>query len=323
MTITAAASSTAHVHSHRVTRRCAWLALIGSANSSEVTSTACTSSTEPRPSAAACSANPAPRHAAAQPPLAVTQQAQEQSQVPDGLVGDVVGGALVDHIADRDEEGGGEGEQSGDIRFGHQPPPVSIRTEPRYRAPKAWAQRPATCFNVWYSVRSLSTAFNGESASRRRVARQVRGSPRGGHEVTDMTISESGSPQDVEHSTPKPKPGPARPGPGSMRPGPGATRPAPGPRAGPGPPHPRRSQRSSVGRSPSLRTRRPGRHGVADHGIRGAHHRVVAGGRHRGRLRALRSTLRRPAHRGDAPRAAAGVRLRRGPQDPVCRIGPG
>jgi len=43
-----------------------------------------------------------------------------------------------------------------------------------------------------------------------------------------MTISESGSPQDVEHSAPKPKPGPARPGPGSMRPGPGSIRPAPG-----------------------------------------------------------------------------------------------
>jgi len=46
-----------------------------------------------------------------------------------------------------------------------------------------------------------------------------------------MTISESGSPQDVEHSAPKPKPGPARPGPGSMRPGPGSMRPGPGPAA--------------------------------------------------------------------------------------------
>ncbi len=50
-----------------------------------------------------------------------------------------------------------------------------------------------------------------------------------------MTISESGSPQDVEHSAPKPKPGPARPGPGSMRPVPGSMRPGPGSmRPGPG-----------------------------------------------------------------------------------------
>ena len=42
----------------RVTCRCVNRALIGSANSSDVTSSACTNSTEPRPSAAACSANP-------------------------------------------------------------------------------------------------------------------------------------------------------------------------------------------------------------------------------------------------------------------------
>ena len=60
MTITATlpASATAQIHSQRVTRRCAALALIGNANSSDVTSSACTSSTEPRPSAAACSENP-------------------------------------------------------------------------------------------------------------------------------------------------------------------------------------------------------------------------------------------------------------------------
>jgi hypothetical protein len=58
MTATAAASSAAQVHSQRVTRRCVNRALMGSANSSDVTSRACTNSTDPRPSAAACSANP-------------------------------------------------------------------------------------------------------------------------------------------------------------------------------------------------------------------------------------------------------------------------
>src|SRR5215212_2923942 len=59
MTATEAARSAAHVHSHRVTRRCVIRAWIGSANSRDVTSSACTNSTEPKPNAAACSPNPA------------------------------------------------------------------------------------------------------------------------------------------------------------------------------------------------------------------------------------------------------------------------
>src|SRR6185295_13611882 len=58
ITTTAAASSAAHIHSHRVTRRRLARALIGSANSRDVTSSACTSRTDPSPSATACSANP-------------------------------------------------------------------------------------------------------------------------------------------------------------------------------------------------------------------------------------------------------------------------
>src|SRR5271163_649380 len=57
-TATPAANSTAQVHSERVTLRWPSLALIGSANSKEVTNSAWTSTTDPRPSAAACSAKP-------------------------------------------------------------------------------------------------------------------------------------------------------------------------------------------------------------------------------------------------------------------------
>ena len=37
----------------------------------------------------------------------------------DRFVGDLVRGALMDDVADRDEEGGAEGEQDGEIRLGH------------------------------------------------------------------------------------------------------------------------------------------------------------------------------------------------------------
>ncbi len=100
-------------------------ALIGSANSSEVTSSACTSSTEPKPSAAACSAKPARGDQAAQPPLPVREQPDEQLDVADRFVGDVVGRALLDDVADRDEERSAEGEQGGDVRLAPSPaPPV-------------------------------------------------------------------------------------------------------------------------------------------------------------------------------------------------------
>ncbi len=56
ITFTAAVSKRAQTHSLPVTARWDNLALIGSANSSDRTSSACTSSTEPWPSAAACNA---------------------------------------------------------------------------------------------------------------------------------------------------------------------------------------------------------------------------------------------------------------------------
>jgi len=122
MTATAAASSAAHVHSQRVTRRRVNSALIGSANSSDVTISACTNSTEPRPSAAACSANPT----AAQPPLAVAQQPHEQLDVADRFVGDGMCRALMNDVADRDEDRSAESKQDGDIRLRHRRPPVVL-----------------------------------------------------------------------------------------------------------------------------------------------------------------------------------------------------
>ncbi|GFM21521.1 N-acylglucosamine 2-epimerase [Mycobacterium sp. PO1] len=69
--------------------------------------------------------------------------------MPDRLVGHVEGRTLVEDVADRDEEGGAEGEQDGDIRFRHRrPPPVVHRTLPGAIA-KAWAQSGATCFNSY------------------------------------------------------------------------------------------------------------------------------------------------------------------------------
>ena len=119
MTATDAASSAAHVHSHRVTRRCDNRALIGSANSSDVTSSACTSSTEPKPSAAACSANPAAATRLPSHHWRSRSSRSEQLDVADRLVGDLVRRALVDDVADRDEERGAEGKQGGDIRLVH------------------------------------------------------------------------------------------------------------------------------------------------------------------------------------------------------------
>ncbi len=126
MTATDAASSAAHVHSHRVTRRCDNRALIGSANNSEVTSTACTSSTDPNPNAAACNANPTGRDQAAEPPLAVAQQLQEQCGVADLLVGDLMRLTLVHDVTDRDEQRGAERKDDSDIRLLHQDPSVVV-----------------------------------------------------------------------------------------------------------------------------------------------------------------------------------------------------
>jgi hypothetical protein len=68
-----------------------------------------TNSTAPSPSAAACSANPT---AATRPPAttAAPQQPREQLKVADSLVGDVVRRALVEDVADRDEQGRAHGE---------------------------------------------------------------------------------------------------------------------------------------------------------------------------------------------------------------------
>ena len=54
----------------------------------------------------------------------------------------------MDDIADRDEEGSGQGEQCGEIRFRHQPPPAVPGPSLETGHPKAWAQRAATCLNV-------------------------------------------------------------------------------------------------------------------------------------------------------------------------------
>src|ERR1700719_2065972 len=69
-----------------------------------------TNSTAPSPSAAARSANPtaAPRPCPAT--TAVPQQPREQLNVADWLVGDVVRRALVEDVADRDEQGRAQGE---------------------------------------------------------------------------------------------------------------------------------------------------------------------------------------------------------------------
>ncbi len=127
MTATEAASSAAHVHSHRVTRRCVSRALIGRANSSDVTSSACTSSTDPKPSAAACNANPTAATRLPSHHWPSRSSRSEQLDVADLFVRDLVRLTLVDDVADRDEQGSAEGEQGGDIRpvidAGHRYPP--------------------------------------------------------------------------------------------------------------------------------------------------------------------------------------------------------
>ena len=69
---------------------------------------------------------------AAQPPLSILEQPNEQFQVSDGFVGDVMGGPLVDHITDGDEEGGAQCQQDGQIDLRHcsslfYAPPVPVR----------------------------------------------------------------------------------------------------------------------------------------------------------------------------------------------------
>ncbi len=62
-------------------------------------------------------------------------------------------------------------------------------------------------------------------------------------------------------------------------------------------------------RSAPIRPRRPGRHRLADHLRRRTGHRLVAGRRHRGGVRAFRPPLRRSGHRGraDGGRLASGT----------------
>ena len=97
---------------------------------------------------------------------------------------------------------------------------------------------------------------------------------------------------------PAPRPGPPRPAPGPVRTVCAA-----------------RCAAARVQRSAPVRPRRPRRHGLADQQRRRTRHRLLAGGRHRGRLRPLRPPLRRPEHRGRADGAPAGVGHRRCPQD--------
>jgi hypothetical protein len=69
-----------------------------------------TNSTAPSPSAAARSANPTAATRACPATTAVPQQPREQLKVADWLVGDVVRRALVEDVADRDEQGRAHGE---------------------------------------------------------------------------------------------------------------------------------------------------------------------------------------------------------------------
>jgi hypothetical protein len=69
-----------------------------------------TDSIAPSPSAAACGANATAATRPARPPLAVPQQPRELLKMVDWLVGDVVRRALVEDVADRDEQGRAHGE---------------------------------------------------------------------------------------------------------------------------------------------------------------------------------------------------------------------
>jgi hypothetical protein len=68
-----------------------------SANNSEVTSSACTNSTDPAPRRG-LQPEAEGGDQTAHPPAAVAQQPQEQLQMADVLVGDLVRGALVDDV---------------------------------------------------------------------------------------------------------------------------------------------------------------------------------------------------------------------------------
>ena len=84
---------------------------------------------------------PGRRDQASEPPLPVSEQPGEQLEVVHLLVGDLVCGALVDDVADRDEEGRAEGEQGGDIRLGHRCLPSSSVTSLgkwRHRRTDGW-----------------------------------------------------------------------------------------------------------------------------------------------------------------------------------------
>ena len=79
----------------------------------------------------------------------------------------------------------------------------------------------------------------------------------------------------------------------------------PGPRPGPRPtlgPRPRRPSGGGASgqRSAPVRPRRRRRHGLADQRGRRAHHRLLAGRRHRSGVRPLRPAIRRPEHRDHA-----------------------
>jgi hypothetical protein len=66
------------------------------------------------------------RDNAAQPPLAVAQQPHEQLDVADRFVGDGMCRALMNDVADRDEDRSAESKQDGDIRLRHRRPPVVL-----------------------------------------------------------------------------------------------------------------------------------------------------------------------------------------------------
>jgi hypothetical protein len=66
------------------------------------------------------------RDNAAQPPLAVAQQPHEQLDVADRFVGDGMCRALMNDVADRDEDRSAESKQDGDIRRRHRRPPVVL-----------------------------------------------------------------------------------------------------------------------------------------------------------------------------------------------------
>jgi hypothetical protein len=66
----------------------------------------------------------------------------------DLFVRDLMGGPLMNDVADRDEEGSAEGEQGGGIRLRHRRPPEVVSRKGLGKwIVKACARGAATCFN--------------------------------------------------------------------------------------------------------------------------------------------------------------------------------